>query len=453
MQENDKFKEITGNILRNFEADPPTGMWNRIESGLQRRKRRIILFRYSSIAATIILLIALGVTYLNSPDNFDKNEKLTAHLESKKDTATQAKTNKAEIDLKAKSSLPEKKSPAAIKKIPDTDKAVKIENTGKPTRQRKIYQNRTNTGHLAENKNTGNQAQEPFIIDVFKEDIAAVTQKEDKSVEKDITSPEQNIKIEDIPEIQPQIKLTDEDLAMILNPPAAVSEPEAPGRNWSLGLAYAVVSGADYTKESALLTEGGREYSYDKFSASIANGTSYFEEVENAIHEAPLSIGFIVDKQVGKRLSFETGIQYTRLKFKVKTNELDPFYREYRNELNYLGIPAGIRYSFIQKKKYDFYVLQWIVLEKGISGTWYTDTYNNDILVSSESAGTHIRGMQLSSITGLGGQMKIAGKFYLFGQGGAQVFYLNKTQPYNLRSTKKIWPSFQAGLRMKLTER
>lgn len=444
MQENDKFKHLLGNKLHDFEAVPPAGMWSRIESGLQRRKRRILLFRTSSIAASIILLAGLGISYLNSPDLFESNNKSTARIETKNDSAHSGKSNDlASNEVKNKNK--EKKSLTPNNKNVPSDKQNK--KSGTVNKSKRIYRNRTTTGNFAETSET---ASNKLVADNIQNDVNT-GQQNAITVDGNNISAENQEKTEAQSFIQPLNQPTPEELALILNPPVTDAPEEVSSKgDWSLGLAYAVSSGADFTKESAALDEGGREYSYDEFSASIANGTSYFEEVENAIHDAPLSIGFTVDRKIVKRLSFETGIIYTRLKFKVRTNDLDPFYREYRNELNYLGIPAGIRYAFMQKKNYDFYLLQWAVLEKGVSGTWFTDTYNKDVLVSSESAGENIRGIQLSTVTGLGGQMKVAGSFYLFGQGGAQVFYLNKTQPYNLRSTKKIWPSFQAGLRLKL---
>jgi len=219
---------------------------------------------------------------------------------------------------------------------------------------------------------------------------------------------------------------------------------------WDLALGYGIASGADFSNQSNALTEAGRGYTHDDFTAAVANETSYFEEIENTIHDAPLSFGFLVNKNINLRFTFETGITYTKLKYRVKTDELEPYYREYRNELNYIGIPAGLRYSLLWKRKFEVYALQWAVIEKGISGVWHTDIYSNDQLESTESNRHKIRGVQLSSVTGIGIQYSLRQNIHLFGQGGVQVFFLNQTQPYNLRSTHKAWPSVQTGLRMSL---
>lgn len=442
MQEKDKIKDLLGNTLRNFEAVPPAGMWDRIESGLQRRKRRILIFRYSSIAASIMLMLGLGIGYLNQPTDSIPDK------QPAKSEQTKSKDNPNDKQLANNTSRKDVKTKEAKGKTTNT-KSVKKKNSGKSVRNRSGLWNQTFEGQFAENNKRITDQQEVTApidhssrVNQIQHEIVPISD----DIADDVIGSE-NFQIV----IPPQIPISSRDLA-ILFPEENTDTPEEKTHegNWSLGLAYAVTSGGDFSSESAALDEGGREYSYDEFSVQMANETSYFEEVENAVHDAPLSIGFTVDMPASRRLSFETGLIYTRLKYKVKTNELDPFYREYRNELSYLGVPAGIRYSFIQKKKFDFYALQWVVIEKGISGTWFTDTYEHDVIVSSESDKQYIRGMQLSTVTGIGGQVKVAGKFYLFGQGGAQVFLLNKTQPYNLRSTKNVWPSLQAGLRLNI---
>lgn len=471
MQENkDNIKDLAGKALRNFEVQPPSDLWSKIESGLVHRKRKILIFRYSSIAASFLLLIGLGVGYLNYNEDISSPEKLIAgktensKSESKETTKPAAKSGNTSTEKstpgnttandkstngknssgnEAGGTIPGKtapanaspdkagktnSNPAGIKKSqpvkPAGSKDNSIRNQTNLIAQQENQQNIHDSDQVNSNTGVGLAAEQPSFEPQSQEIIPAVA--------------------------LPQVITPPADLAIVTPDNISPGPDNDYNSSWSLALGYALSSGADFSNETDALDDGSRGYSHDQFTAEIANETSYFEEVDNTIHDAPLSIGFTIDKQLTRRLSFETGLIYTRLKFRVKTNELDPYYKEYRNELTYLGIPAGIRYSFVQKKKYDLYALQWAVLEKGISGIWYTDTYNNDVIESSESNKDKIRGIQFSSITGIGAQYKMAGKFYLFGQGGMQVFYLNKTQPYNLRSTKAIWPSIQAGIRLKL---
>jgi hypothetical protein len=491
MQENkDNIKDLAGKALRNFEVQPPSSLWAKIESGIARRRRKILIFRYSSIAASFLLLIGLGIGYLNYNENIDTREKLIAsktennkpdNKETTKPAATSGNTatdkgttgTKTTTDKSATGKntsgnaasgtvsgkvAPANASPDKAGKTNTNPAGIKKSQPAKPARAKEMpVRNQTNlTAQQLEQQPDQIALQNQNNLITNENDQQNIRSSDqlnsNTGVELAAEQPVAETQSQEIaPAVTlPQIITPSADLAIVTPDYSSPDAGNDKNSSWSLALGYGLSSGADFTGEGDALEDGGRGYSHDPFTAAIANETSYFEEVENTIHDAPLSIGFTVDKQLSRRLSFETGLIYTRLKFRVKTNELDPYYKEYRNELTYLGIPAGIRYSFVQKKKYDFYLLQWAVLEKGISGIWFTDTYNNDVIESSESNKDKIRGIQLSSITGIGAQYKMAGKFYLFGQGGMQVFYLNKTQPYNLRSTKTVWPSIQAGIRMKL---
>ncbi len=459
-QDKDNFKDVVGNTLHNFEADPPAGLWNKIEDGLHIHRRRVLLIRTTSIAASLLLLIGLGVTWFTTDLLQSPNRKV---ISDRTATTKEIKYNPEDSNnhdgTKTPSSDVEKTS---IHKIqPSTSVGTKSVNSSQPenlTKTRRITVplkdseretvvqiNRpeadlaitdpvhTNPVHTdAVNTNTGNDLAIQTIDTVVNgTDLAKV---QDENIEQPIDLAEKPLEL--------RLPIT----PVPVEPPVA----GASDASWSLAMGYSLSSGLDLTQNKEALTDNGSRYSHDDFTASLANGTSYFEEIENTVHNAPLTLGITIDKRIARRLSIETGITYTRLGFSVKTDDLSSFYRKYRNELYYLGIPVGVRYSFLERKRFELYALQWLVLEKGIAGRWYVDTYNNNKLTETESTNHAIRGIQLSTITGLGGEFRLTGKLYLFGQGGVQVFYLNKTQPYNIRSSHVAWPSFQTGLRFKL---
>ncbi len=464
MQDNneadDKFKGLADSMLI-FEAEPPAGMWDRIEGGLLKRRRRMMILRYSSIAASLILLLGLGITYFTT-DIFRSSEN---RMISDSELHTKASNrDSSELQTNAKGQTDSATGKIAYPPADDaaqTDGAAENRNVpsiivGDPSKQKDTPQDQNlekgailkdpanKSGRV--NKSSSSKGVRSGKVDplkTLKNEIA-------------LTSPIPAVHRERL--YSPTPVLEGIELAVIshLNPYPGYPEDEQeiqPGEyanDWSLAMGYGITSGADYTNDNEMLYSGGDRYSHDDFSADLANETSYFEEIDNTVHDAPLSLGIIVDKRLSRRLSFETGITYTLLSFRVKTDELSPYYKKYRNELNYLGLPAGIRYRFLERKQFNLYALQWVVLEKGIGGRWYVDTYTNDVITESESKQQNIRGFQLSSVTGLGAEVKIGGKFYLFAQGGVQTFFMNKTQPYNIRSTQIAWPSVQTGLRINL---
>lgn len=433
-QGKDHLKDIVGSTLHNFEAEPPAGLWNRIEGGLTKRRRRIVLLRTTSIAASLLLLIGLGITWFTA-DMLHPSDKKTIsdRTTTSKEIRYQPEISTGPDATKPSTSGTHKVSTYKIKPSTGTDPDNEFQHQdASKTRQIRVPAKDSERKSVVE-KSTGTE----------KPDLAEVPGVEQPTdlTEVPIENIEQPVDLANVPM---EIKLPT--TINPVEPPASKSVDPS----WSLAMGYGLSSGLDLTQNKEALTDNGSRYSHDDFTASLANGTSYFEEIENTIHDAPLALGITVDKRIARRLSVETGIMYTRLGFTVKTDDMSSFYRKYRNELYYLGVPVGLRCSFVERKRFDLYALQWLVLEKGISGKWYVDTYTNNVITETESTNHTIRGIQLSTITGLGGEIKLVGKFYLFGQGGVQVFYLNETQPYNIRSSRVAWPSFQAGLRIGL---
>lgn len=451
MRENKNiFDNAAGDALRNFEQEPPAGMWERIEGGIKRRHRKIIFFRYGSIAATLLILLSTGIYFLNEQtaitgkqftqtridaDNNNPVKKEPSKTSDTEKTGTSGKTviTKTLHDKAAKANNKDSEG-SSVK----GDKAVKV---GKPDIKlkdnktpRKNYRILNNT-HISQERNKLQSEKQAIDLSIISRD--ELTLAEMPVLKGDYNSIESPIK--------PQIALKETDLAFVGSP---LLPEESRAGAWSLALGYGMTSGSDLTQNEETFESRGSKYSYDDFSAQLANQTSFFEEIDNTIHDAPVAIGLVVGKGLSNRISLETGVIYTRLAFRIQTDDLSPFYRKYRNEMFYLGVPAGVRYSFLKREKFNFYALQWGVVEKGIAGRWHIDTYNNNEITDSESKVQIIRGIQFSTITALGGQFKLAGNIYLFGQGGIQVFYLNKTQPFNIRSQKVAWPSIQAGLRV-----
>lgn len=454
-RDKDNFKDVVGNTLRNFEADPPAGLWNKIEDGLHKRRRRVLLIRTTSIAASLLLLIGLGVTWFTTDLLQSPNRKaISDRTATTKEIRYNPEDSNSHDGTKTPSSDVEKTS---IHKIqPSTSIRTEPVNTLQQknlpkTRRITLPSKDTETDAVVEiNRPEADLA----IMDPVHTDSVPINTGNDRVMQPidSIVKGTDLAKVQD-ENIEPRVEQVEkpQELRLPITPVAVEQQVAgASDPSWSLAMGYSLSSGLDLTQNKNDLTDNGSRYSHDDFTASLANGTSYFEEIENTVHNAPLTLGITIDKRIARRLSIETGITYTRLGFSVKTDDLSSFYRKYRNELYYLGIPVGVRYSFLERKRFELYALQWLVLEKGIAGRWYVDTYNNNKLTETESTNHAIRGIQLSTITGLGGEFRLTGKLYLFGQGGVQVFYLNKTQPYNIRSSHVAWPSFQTGLRIKL---
>ena len=423
----DIIKEIAGKGLNSFEADPPTGLWPSIAAEIHRRKR-MMLFRYVAVAATILLLAGVsGLLMLNDgpknslqPDQVAKQNQAVPAAENQ---ASKHSTPFTQNEISPKSSDQEKASDTESVKS-----AAKYNQFGssmagkqadlKPLKE-KLFENDIEVAiveniEIIDSTHQANQPTNP-------PEALAGTQ-----VESDTTGPAGAI-----------IKET-------------ILKPKPTKDSWGLALGFGANYSVTNSDGNSALAEGKSNYLHDNFSSSVAEETAYFEDVESTIHNAPLVFGLSISRKIDKRWNIETGLVYSRLGTVIRASEINAVYREYKNSLNYIGVPVGIRCEIHKHKSLGIYAMQSVVFEKGVSSSRTTNTYKENALISTETAHFPVRGIQVSSITGVGAEVDIVKQLGFYGQAGAQVFFLNASQPFNIRSARMVWPSFQLGLRFHL---
>jgi len=224
----------------------------------------------------------------------------------------------------------------------------------------------------------------------------------------------------------------------------------AQGSNWNLALGYSTLAINQQSSQQYALTAATSNFQQDVLTGEVAYETQYFDDVVSTTHEIPLSIGILISHRLSERWFLETGIVYTRLGYMLATSEISNNYTHYRNRIYYLGVPVGVRFEFIQRKKVKFYGSMAFIPEKGISATSTTDHFSQGVLAYSDYNRAGVRGMQLSANPAFGISGSISKTLSLFGQAGLQWYMLNGSQPYNLRSAHLLWPSATAGIRIEL---
>jgi len=425
----DKIKNLAASGLSQFEASPPDDMWARIEHQIDRRKR-LVFFRAIALAASVLILLGVGISLLMPGSERDVNQnKMTAAdgknvvekvapVQSTEITGTSERTNRSEPDAEVVLSESSESSPEAM---PDVSAARTI----KPA--------------LIKPDSEFTPPEIAFVSETLMADKEPVA---DTLVRTELVA-------EAVPAV-PEVELISLQPGNNNNVGQPITEDNQKKSAWGLAMGYGSTPAIELRQEESALKSPGNNFSFDEISADLANETSFFDEVENITHHAPVTLGMLVSRQFAKRWNVESGLLYTKLGYLIRTIEMNASYREYRNDLYYLGIPIGVRFNILAHKRFGIYATQSVILEKGIAGRGYTDSYSKGLLKGSESNKISIRGIQLSSLTGLGGEVKIAGKLSVYGQTGVQLFYLNGSQPYNIRSARMAWPSFQAGLRIQL---
>ena len=100
------------------------------------------------------------------------------------------------------------------------------------------------------------------------------------------------------------------------------------------------------------------------------NNKGKIEEAEH--HDKPITLGFAVNKNIGKHCSLETGLQYSYLKsyFTLGTGD----YRvDKKQKLHYIGIPVKFSYQFMRFKRLSAYGSAGASIQMPLYGKTYAD--------------------------------------------------------------------------------
>lgn len=428
----DKIKKAMGQVFEGFEAEPPDGMWNRIDRQLKRRKK-IIMFRWAAMAASVIILLGVGFSLM---DTF---------LSSGKDDNIQSASVKSQIENESGINETGSVTHQGIQnEIPENDEEIILSEAAKKTEKaisikRSASQTTIKTESVAE------------IIPGPTAGTVVIKEKPELVPDEYINTGEMAQNEVDVEEPHPADLPSQTKQLPGTIPPG--SEPSQPNlvkdtKKWGIAMNYAVNPAMDLSQKDFALNAEKGNFSHDALSSEVASETSYFEEVEQTNHRAPISLGIMVGRQITGKWSLESGIIFTKLAYQARTGEMNFTHREYNTEIFYLGLPLAIRYHIAGRKKFGLYATQMLITEKGISSRITTETFSQGSLLSTDQSGWPVRGIQLSSLSALGGDVKLAGNLSFYGQAGVQIFFLNKSQPYNIRSARMAWPSIHAGLRM-----
>ncbi len=429
MNEKDELEEMFAGKMRDWQHDPPTEVWEGINKKLtQRKSRRIFLYVSSAAAILLLMLIPAGQWLLwNEPAG---KQQLTETLDQQH---PQYNTKTAE---------PQLLQPKETTPTPSTDhlhispKSVAEKKTAVIT-------------HIAQNEMVELLQIETDDANGLVVEDARLALAENETSDAD---PTQKLNLAEAVERAQRAALASQLLSQ-----SAEFDLEQAKRNDKLAaerlnllLAYGSVPGGTITASELLNVNNNVRYRADSYQSGMAYETSFYGEIERTDVQPPLTFGFKLSYQATQHLFLESGLSYTSLGVINKTTELNENYAKYFRTMHYLGIPLGLRWELIQTKPIKVYLMQSVVIEKGIRISNRKSHYEKNELIWSELSWTRIPGVQLSTLSAVGADLNIYQNFSVFGEGGVQVFYLNKTQPFNMRSANMLWPVFQTGIRLNL---
>lgn len=418
-EEKDALASYFRQQLGELEITPPDKVWEGVATRIHR-KRRLIIYRYVAIAAMFALFA--GLAFLLQERETEMNDVASLQVVAPVLPKTEVPTQEANIS----------------EIIHDQNLSLNVSTkNSQPSINNARTQTPNNTQQLAIDEAANEILPEIVTPSIM---IAEASEKQEESTTNTLAVDEEALALE----------LLQQHLERLKTELAFDNTVASKENSMALSLSFNSIPTSIGSKPELLVGSSSVRYGPDPFQSEIGYETSYFEEIESTVLQPPISIGLKLAYYLSSRWSLETGVQYTDIITASKTVALDNNYNRYEQALAYIGIPLGVRYELIQRKAFQLYLGQSVMIEKGIRATNRTLRYEEGSLAFINRDYAPIAGMQLSSFSAAGINLPIYGRFSFYGEGGLQVFYLNATQPFNIRSAKQLWPALHGGFRIKL---
>jgi len=408
--ENKNIDQIIARKLSNFEAVPPADMWARIQKKRERRSA-LLLLKY---AALILLFMGSGsVLWYLSKVSVDDTVPVMSELTSQVDETV-----------------------VIVNEIEPNEAYLTEPNPETTSKSRVSHQN----------KRTPN-SQLTRLEEISQVDKTHVSLENNEAINSYSTTDQ------DVIEALASNDIEKSKAVLILPEPQDLNgisplDQKSDNNPWNLGLAYGMMPTTEFNSEMGSKGIASSNFSFDNFQGELAFETVFFDQIESTIFKPPVSVGIVFALPLSPRFNFESGFQYTLLSHESRTIVSNARRSVYKTNLHYIGLPIGIQFCLVKNKFIRLYISQSALLEKGIRADYAADRYEKTKLLGTDYSTSSIRGIQLSSVSALGVEMPVFKFISVYGQAGAQYFFLNKTQPFNLRSEQTLWPSFQTGLRV-----
>ncbi len=241
---------------------------------------------------------------------------------------------------------------------------------------------------------------------------------------------------------RPSISLNDAALVEMNRSDVGIDEilddPTTQPQGWNLG--GNVQSGNSATESAYLATE-----TLDaSFSGPTLASAPEAVATEPRVHHVPMSIGFMAGYQLNKRLTLNTGLNYTRL---VSTwGQADV---AHKLQSHYIGVPAILNWEFIQSKKFNMYSSTGLLFEHGVASTKSTTMEINGAK-SIQKYQEPTPGFQGGVMVGFGMEYTVSKNIGLYLQPAVTSWLVNVNQPASIRTTQTFAPTLQLGARFQL---
>lgn len=166
------------------------------------------------------------------------------------------------------------------------------------------------------------------------------------------------------------------------------------------------------------------------------------ENYNDIEYDLPLSVGFMVRKNLSRYIALETGIMYTYLSTKFDN---DGSGNKASLNLHYLGVPLNAVFYIWDNDKWNIYLTGGGMIEKGVRSVFDQNVYNKNGIINT-SVKESIDGVQWSLNGSAGVGYRLSREWGVYFEPRLS-YYFDNDQPISIRTDKNIIFNLNAGLR------
>lgn len=229
-------------------------------------------------------------------------------------------------------------------------------------------------------------------------------------------------------------------------------------KNWMLGLGtgnassnstdqfpgYATLNGATPTLPEMWSLGSGED---PLMSILLANQD---KKVDATIkHKTPVTFGATVYKNLGKKWSIGTGINYTKLSAELTSGTSSDFISSEQN-IHYVGIPVQVNYNVIQKGAFTGYITGGGAVEKAVSGDIKTKYIVDGTIKQEIKEDIREKPVQVSVNSAVGVQFKVVKYIGIYAEPGVGYHFKDNSSLKTIYKEKPLNFNLKFGVRIVL---
>lgn len=416
MEDNEIYKDLRDRFA---DYSEPVGdaCWESIAKSLDsvqlKRKRRMLYYRISSMAAAAVLL--LGVFLLREPVGTLPAENKTIAV-----AAADSLIEQLPVETIKDSALP---LPKQIKRsrislaenrdaVPGRETAVKLSEVAAENED--ISESSDKKGENISNDGVGD------------DNVRDERKRENRDESAD------EVFSELIPDDYDEFRAEDENIGKRKRVLSSLSV------NSGIGTAKSGSAGLGNIQMSAPIPPGmGVVETPSQSPESIER----ISEVDYAI---PLNVGVQAQMQIAKGLSLGVGLNYSMLKSRYE-GLLNKRYYDVNQTLHYIGVPVNLYVSLMDRKNFYLYANVGGTIEKGVRASYKLTNYEGEVRRFREN----IEGVQYSINGGFGLEYRFVKRFGIYLEPNV-AYYFDSDIPASIRTAQPLQVKVDIGLRFHL---